>query len=181
MKTLVLAYGTPIDVIPWKQAIKSCKAGKAVAIEETNRVAYRKGDEVTYIPSIIMILNVYFFSKLRFVDTVPFNRRNIYIRDGGICQFCGCRVSLSKFTFDHVFPQSRGGETTWENIVCACGKCNRRKRNRTPEEARMKLISQPTIPRLSKKVVARMLKRLPIAEEIEEKSWKGYWDVTLVS
>lgn len=78
---------------------------------------------------------------------VSFSRRNLYRRDGFTCQYCGNRASADQLTIDHVMPRSRGGLTSWENCVVACGTCNRRKGDRTPEEARMKLRRRPAPPR----------------------------------
>ncbi|HMB04121.1 MAG TPA: HNH endonuclease, partial [Isosphaeraceae bacterium] len=63
---------------------------------------------------------------------VKFNRRNIFARDGNHCQYCGKRFATNELSLDHVLPRSRGGQAIWENIVCACLKCNVRKGGRTP-------------------------------------------------
>lgn len=78
-----------------------------------------------------------------------FNRRNVFARDGNQCQYCGRGFPTSELSLDHVVPRSRGGITSWENIVCACVACNVRKGGRTPHEARMHLIRQPVKPRRS--------------------------------
>lgn len=78
-----------------------------------------------------------------------FNRRNVFARDGNLCQYCGRGFPTSELSLDHVVPRSRGGITSWENIVCACVGCNVRKGGRTPHEARMQLIRQPVKPRRS--------------------------------
>jgi 5-methylcytosine-specific restriction endonuclease McrA len=80
---------------------------------------------------------------------VKFNRRNIFARDGNRCQYCGKRFATSELSLDHVVPRSRGGQATWENIVCACLRCNVRKGGRTPREASMRLIREPVRPRTS--------------------------------
>jgi len=82
-------------------------------------------------------------------NTVKFNRRNIFLRDGHRCQYCGKRYSTPRLSLDHVLPKSRGGSDTWENIVCACLKCNVDKGGRTPAEAGMKLLQKPTRPHRS--------------------------------
>ena len=78
-----------------------------------------------------------------------FNRRNVFARDGNLCQYCGCHFPTSELSLDHVVPRSRGGLTSWENIVCTCVACNVRKGGRTPDEARMNLIRQPVKPKRS--------------------------------
>ena len=78
-----------------------------------------------------------------------FNRRNVFARDGNLCQYCGKNFPTSELSLDHVVPRSRGGITSWENIVCACVACNVRKGGRTPDEARMALIQEPVKPKRS--------------------------------
>lgn len=77
---------------------------------------------------------------------VRFSRFNIYARDGNRCQYCGVRFARTELNLDHVVPRSRGGISTWENVVCSCHGCNRRKGGRSPEEAGMKLIKRPRRP-----------------------------------
>jgi 5-methylcytosine-specific restriction endonuclease McrA len=89
--------------------------------------------------------------RLLHYDRVPrqhvrLNRRNIFARDGNHCQYCGKRYPSSELSLDHILPTCRGGETTWENLVCACVKCNVRKGGRTPVEAGLKLIRKPIRP-----------------------------------
>lgn len=79
-------------------------------------------------------------------NSVKFNRRNIFLRDEYVCQYCGRRYSAHRLSLDHVLPKSRGGPTTWDNIVCCCLDCNVRKGGRTPHEAGMKLIRAPRKP-----------------------------------
>jgi 5-methylcytosine-specific restriction endonuclease McrA len=79
-------------------------------------------------------------------NTVKFNRRNIFLRDEYVCQYCGRRYTSHRLSLDHVLPRSRGGPTSWENIVCCCLDCNVRKGGRTPPEAGMKLIKLPRKP-----------------------------------
>jgi 5-methylcytosine-specific restriction endonuclease McrA len=80
---------------------------------------------------------------------VRFSRQNIYLRDGLTCQYCQQRLPRSELNLDHVIPRSRGGRTTWENVVCSCIACNVRKGGRTPQEAGMRLMKTPTRPRWS--------------------------------
>jgi len=82
-------------------------------------------------------------------QTLRFNRRNLMARDNHSCQYCGHSFPNSSLSLDHVMPRSRGGKTTWENVVCSCVDCNTRKGDRTPHEARMALRSKPTKPKQS--------------------------------
>ncbi len=87
-------------------------------------------------------------------DRVPrkslrLNRRNIFARDNHRCQYCGRALPLAQLSIDHVLPRSRGGPTTWENVVCSCLSCNTKKGGRTPQEAHMHLSVQPAEPKLN--------------------------------
>jgi 5-methylcytosine-specific restriction endonuclease McrA len=75
---------------------------------------------------------------------VVLTRRNILRRDGYKCAYCG-RGDLP-LTVDHIIPKARGGDDIWENLISACTKCNNKKGDRTPEEARMPLIYRPFKP-----------------------------------
>jgi 5-methylcytosine-specific restriction endonuclease McrA len=110
-------------------------------------------------------------------QVVRFNRRNIFARDGNKCQYCGRRFPTSELSLDHVVPRSRGGDTTWENIVCSCVKCNVRKGGRTPQEAHMHLIKQPVKPKRSPMLSLKL-------GNPKYESWKtfldsAYWSVDL--
>jgi 5-methylcytosine-specific restriction endonuclease McrA len=77
---------------------------------------------------------------------VKFSRRNIYLRDNYTCQYCGSAPPRDELTIDHIVPRSRGGRTTWENVVLACVRCNTRKGNRLPDESRMSPLRAPLRP-----------------------------------
>jgi HNH endonuclease len=77
---------------------------------------------------------------------VRFSRYNIYLRDRDTCQYCGEKFSKSELNLDHVIPRSRGGLTTWDNVVCSCIDCNRRKGGLLPEESGMHLLKKPIKP-----------------------------------
>lgn len=110
-------------------------------------------------------------------QTVKFNRRNIYARDGNRCQYCGGKFSTTELSLDHVVPKSQGGLANWENIVCACLSCNIRKGGRTPEQASMKLVYPPKKPRRNPVISIKL-------NDGRYSSWKAfldnaYWSVEL--
>ena len=76
-------------------------------------------------------------------------RSNIYWRDAHKCQYCYEKFPHSKLTLDHVIPKSKGGDKSWGNLVTCCSKCNQKKGSKTPEEANMKLLRVPTLPRFN--------------------------------
>ncbi len=91
---------------------------------------------------------------LQVFDKVPrrhvrFSRINIYARDRNRCQYCGERSPRGELNLDHVVPRTLGGRSTWENVVCSCIGCNRKKGGRTPTQAGMRLIRKPARPRWS--------------------------------
>jgi 5-methylcytosine-specific restriction endonuclease McrA len=94
----------------------------------------------TYVsPVIIRLLNyIRYQSKL-----MRANRTRIYRRDQNQCVYCGSNKDL---TLDHVMPKSRGGGNDWTNLVTSCFKCNLRKGNRTPDEAKMSMRHKPFVP-----------------------------------
>lgn len=104
------------------------------------------------VPRVVRLLNY---------DRVPrhslrFNRRNLFARDKHRCQYCGLHAPQHELSMDHVLPRSRGGTTTWENVVCCCLKCNTRKGGRTPKEARMPLLQNPVKPRFNPLLVQKL-------------------------
>jgi 5-methylcytosine-specific restriction endonuclease McrA len=95
------------------------------------------------VPRVILLVGFEMLPKTR----VRFSRLNIYARDANRCQYCGHRFARAELNLDHVVPRSKGGTTTWENVVCSCVPCNLRKGGRTPEEAHMRLLKRPVRPR----------------------------------
>ena len=95
------------------------------------------------VPRVIQLLHFDRVPRSR----VKFTRANIYLRDHYRCQYCGHKGSKSELNIDHLVPRSRGGESTWDNVVVACIPCNRRKGNRLPEEAGMRPDNHPRRPR----------------------------------
>ncbi len=106
---------------------------------------------------------------------VSFSRRNIFKRDHWACQYCGRQPGSDELTIDHVVPRSHGGTSTWENCVLACMDCNRRKADRTPREAGMRLRKAP---------IRRKWKPLYARDNVRIASWskfisETYWNVSL--
>lgn len=125
------------------------------------------------VPEVI-VLSVF---NGRFSKEVRFSRRNIFDRDENTCQYCGKRCERSDLTLDHVTPRSRGGTSTWNNIVLACIKCNMRKGDRLPLELNMKLLRKPIKPQWATRVGVKLGRAYkPSWERFLE---DAYWDVEL--
>ncbi len=136
--------------------------------------ARAKGPDDDFIRAVRFVLQVPRVVRLLDYDRLPkpkvkFNRRNILARDGHRCQYCGRRFVTAKLSLDHVLPRCRGGQATWENIVCACLGCNLRKGGRTPREADMRLLKEPVRPRTSPTLGLKLSHR-------KYQSWKTFLD-----
>ena len=129
-----------MSVINAKKAIVLLYLGKAELIEAHTGRQIRSVSMSMPFPSIVRLS---MYVRIPFKNII-LSRKNILRRDGHRCQFCG-RADIA-LTLDHVVPASRGGEDSWENLVCACVKCNNRKGDQTPEEACMPLRRKPMRP-----------------------------------
>lgn len=133
----------------------------ATWLELSELRAVTKQPEDDWVRSVSFEIQVPRVIRLLRYDRVPkhtlrFNRRNLFARDGHQCQYCGDSFPNHQLSMDHVLPRSRGGETSWENVVCCCVRCNTRKGGRTPQEARMKLLKKPKRPSQSPLLVHKL-------------------------
>ncbi|OGI17344.1 MAG: HNH endonuclease [Candidatus Melainabacteria bacterium RIFOXYA12_FULL_32_12] len=137
-KVLLLnASYEPLNLCSWRRALVLLLKGKAEKVEAYESLI----SENIYVPSVI---------RLRYYVVVPykelpFNRKNIMHRDNYTCQYCG-KVS-SSLTIDHIIPKSKGGKSTWENVVAACARCNSLKADKTLEESGLRLRKNPGRPK----------------------------------
>lgn len=138
---LLNASFEPLNVINWKRAVKLVFMQKVEVVEESERVV-RSVSASVRVPSIVRLIRYVRFRR----NEAKFSRRNVYARDHYRCQYCRKRYPAEELTCDHVIPRSRGGGTTWTNIVTCCVSCNRKKGGRTPEEAGLTLMSRPERP-----------------------------------
>lgn len=141
MNVLVLnASYEPLHNVDVRHAVRMLVRGVAVVEEavEGRRIGCFP------LPRVLRLVR-YVAMRWRHGARPAWGKRALHRRDGGLCAYCGGRGA----TVDHILPQSRGGRSTWENTVLACGPCNNRKRDRTPEEAGMRLLTEPRIPRWS--------------------------------
>lgn len=162
---LVLNYTfEPLHFTNAKRAITLILSGRAESVEPSPRVV-RSPSRAFQLPAVIR-LAVYI--RKPFLERVAFNKKNILRRDGYSCQYCGRRGE--RLTVDHVLPRSRGGETTWTNVVAACLRCNLHKGNRTLREAGFSLVREPVHPQF---LFSIHLLRHPHAPSFLD-SWRKY-------
>jgi 5-methylcytosine-specific restriction endonuclease McrA len=163
-RTLVLSPGyEPVKVVSWQRAITLLFLGKVEVIEEYDH-DIKSTSLVIKIPAVVRLLA----AIRRHKQPVKFSRVNIYGRDRYSCQFCGAKKPIAELTYDHVVPRSQGGKTTWTNIVTACEACNRKKANRTPEQAGMRLLAQPVQPKALPALV------ITVSKESVPDAWRDY-------
>lgn len=104
---------------------------------------------------------------------VSFSRRNIFRRDQYRCQYCSKKLGGEELTVDHVIPRSQGGVSSWENCVLACVDCNKRKADKTPEQARMPLLKKPIRPQWSPRYVSHVKPVDSWAKFVSEAYWSS--------
>ena len=145
MNTLVIdKSGIPVSFVDWKRAASLCYTGKAHMLYEDESAILKSACFEMNMPRVIQLRNN--ISKKLFRSHVPFSRRNVAVRDESKCQFCDQVLSTEQYTFDHINPRSRGGESTWTNLVLACLSCNKKKADKTLKQSGMKLLREPVEP-----------------------------------
>ncbi len=138
-RVLVLnASYEPINVCSERRAVVMIFKGVARVEEHNGHVLHSAKFEMPA-PSVIRLTD---YIHIPFKNR-SLSRKNILLRDHSQCQYCGKHLPPSELTLDHVFPRSRGGESTWDNLVACCKRCNHKKGSHTPEEAGMHLVRRP--------------------------------------
>jgi 5-methylcytosine-specific restriction endonuclease McrA len=130
----------PLSLWSWQDAIKAVFLDRVNIVSEYERIVRSPNFELR-LPSVVSLK-----TYVKPTRNPAFTRFNVFLRDRFTCQYCGSREDL---TFDHVVPRSRGGHTTWENVVAACSPCNLRKGGAMPAEIGMHPSQKPYAPSLS--------------------------------
>ncbi len=130
----------PLSLWSWQETVKAVCLGRVNILSEYDKTIRSPSFEMR-LPSVIS-LKEYIPTSRR----PAFTRFNVFLRDGFSCQYCGDDFPAHDLTFDHVIPRSRGGRTSWDNVVTACSGCNMRKGNHLPREIRMFPIHKPHQP-----------------------------------
>ena len=140
MPVLVLnASYEPINICGARRALVLVLKGVARTEEEQGQVLHAARIRVA-MPSVIRLLE---YRRIPH-QTRALSRKNILLRDRNSCQYCSVVLTAGELTLDHVVPRSRGGLSTWENLVACCHSCNRRKGNQMLHElTEMRLLREP--------------------------------------
>ncbi len=148
----------PVRITDAQQGFSMLYLGRARALDASYEPydfpagaarAPRDGDESIRTPrGSICIPRVLLLHGYNRVPRAPLrlSRRHVYMRDEYTCQYCGGRPGVKELNLDHVVPRSRGGRSTWENLVTSCRSCNLRKGWSTPDECGMRLRKAPVRP-----------------------------------
>jgi 5-methylcytosine-specific restriction endonuclease McrA len=141
--TLMLTpWYTAHKVIPWQTAVTMLFLGKVEVVDEYDEIL-RATSLTMKMPAVVRLKNNVGAIK----RGVKYSHVNVLARDGFRCQYCSKKGTVDTLNRDHVIPRSQGGKTTWENTVASCYECNTRKRDRTPDQAGMPLLSRPHKPK----------------------------------
>jgi len=130
----------PINVCTVRRAVVLLLKEKAEVIEHSEW-ELRSASRTIARPAVIRLVT--YVRIPRDTHRRKITRRAVFARDNWTCQYCGSRSNL---TVDHVVPRSKGGSSSWENIVASCAPCNRRKGNALPRQVGMRLLRQPRTP-----------------------------------
>jgi 5-methylcytosine-specific restriction endonuclease McrA len=165
MAVLVLnASFQPLSVIPERRLIVLLSKNKVTFVDENVRQLIEENIRSRRLeverPVIVQLLANVRVPRVALQPT----RSNILLRDEETCQYCGKRTR--DLTLDHIIPRSRGGQSTWENLVASCKACNGKKGNRLLKEANMHLLRQPRP--LSQEYASFFLLRYPKLREAYE-------------
>ena len=159
----------PLSLWSWQDAVKAIFKGSVTVVDVYPDITVRASNIKVPLPSVIA-LNDFVLQK----QTKPaFTRRNVFLRDEYICQYCGNRFHTTDLSLDHVTPKSMGGRLTWENTVTCCKKCNGKKSNTPLEELGsigMKLNRLPTCP-TQVELAAKSARMIP---KRVHPTWKPY-------
>lgn len=175
MDVLVLNMGyQPIGIIDWQKAITLFFRNKVEIVTEYEDKFIRSTSVKFKMPAIIRLVG-FMLPKKKIQIYKTLTKKNLYIRDMGMCQYCGCEVRLDEMTEDHIIPRSKGGKRIFDNLVVACSDCNEKKDNKTLEEAGMVLMRKPYRP-LKLAIDKEYIVMSVSAGKLGHRSWIDYFN-----
>ena len=130
----------PLSTWSWKDALKAVFLERVNVVSEYNQVVRSPSIEMK-LPSVVSLKDY-----IPLPEKAAFTRFNVFLRDKFICQYCHNSFKVEELTFDHVTPKSKGGKTSWENVVTACRKCNTHKGNKSLRKIGLILKKKPHSP-----------------------------------
>ena len=148
ISVLMLSTGyEPLFKTDWKKAVSAVFGGRAEIIEFHESLSIKTSSGDYPLPTKVRFLSGVFIGKIKKFSRVPRpTKKNLWLRDKAMCQYCSKKITLASCTIDHVIPKSKGGKHVWSNIVLACSSCNQRKGSSLLENTDMKILNNPTAP-----------------------------------
>ncbi len=134
----------PLRIVSWQRAMLLLLGKKIEVLDHYTSLVVHSISQQFVLPSVIK-MRMYVRPKRPF-GYVRFSRQHVFMRDDFCCQYCCETYSAKELTLDHVVPVTRGGRTTWSNIVTCCVQCNQDKGAQTPTEAGLSLLKTPSEP-----------------------------------
>jgi 5-methylcytosine-specific restriction endonuclease McrA len=141
----------PLSTISWEEAmfllakgwdrVKTGGFPILTVVEEYDNEWVHSAHDSYKLPSVVALVNM-----VPLPDHAAFSRNNLYLRDSYICQYSGIRYPASELTLDHIIPSSKGGKSSWTNLVTCSKEVNFRKADKSVKEAGLKLIREPYVP-----------------------------------
>lgn len=151
-----------LNTIKWKKALTLIAKGKVNVIKYSKKCIKTASGKLIKIPLILRLIK---FIRTLYRTKVPYSKKNVMIRDGMKCVYCGAKDV--RLTIDHIIPRSMGGKSTFENTVASCKSCNVKKGNKLCSEVKMYPKTNATSPTISEFLMIKM-KILGIDKIIEE-------------
>ena len=154
---------TFLNIVSWQKAITLIVKGKTEVLRHTEKVVSNFEKTVIFkIPAVMRLIKII---RVIYRTGVPFNKRNVIVRDEFKCSYCG--IESKSLTVDHVIPLSKGGKSNFENCVAACKECNAKKGNKLPSEIHMYIQKRPYHPTIAE-FLRLKLKKLGLDAVLKE-------------
>lgn len=156
----------PLSLLHWQKAVRDVFHGRVTVVEEHDRIIRTQGGLQMRVPSVVALKEYQTQNH-----QAPITRMGIYLREQGHCAYCHRKITRRELTFDHVHPSSKGGRTTWDNVVASCQSCNSKKGHKSLKDSGFTLAKKPYAP--TKMQLNALASRMPILKGIPQ-TWKPY-------
>ncbi|SEN79189.1 5-methylcytosine-specific restriction endonuclease McrA [Paracoccus alcaliphilus] len=159
----------PLSVWRWEDAIVAVHQDRVIQVKAYDNIRIRSARSSFEVPSVVAL------KRYRKRKKAAFTRYHLFLRDEFTCQYCGNRFNAKELTFDHIIPRSKGGISSWRNIVACCKPDNLRKGSKTPEQVGLRLRRKPFEPTIQQ--LDRAAKKMKIIHGEIHQTWLDflYW------
>jgi len=151
-----------LNIVTWQKAMVLFSKGKVECVKYSERVIRTAKGKIIKIPAVMRLIK---FIRTLYKTRVPYSKRNVMVRDGFKCAYCG--ETKGRLTIDHIIPKAKGGKSTFENTITSCKPCNNKKGDRSCHEVKMYPKGSAFQPTISQFLTLKMNK-LGINKVIED-------------